>query len=248
MTEAPGDPSAAGSCHSATRTLLAAYHEVMPAIQTVTDVAAGIVPVALEMMDRAIIQAVEDSSYRAGYPRDAGAVLLIELDGLDAGLSVREHQIQELRRKNNCTEVRVARDERERAALWAGRKGAFGACGRLSPNMYLTDTVVPRNRLPEVLGSVYAIAQKHGIRLANVFHAGDGNLHPILLYDEKNLEETDRMLAACAEITEACVAVGGCLRTRHRTRQARPHGPAVLGTGSTGHAETEARVRSGGAL
>jgi glycolate oxidase subunit GlcD len=200
----------------ATRTLLAAYQEVMPAIQTVTDiVAAGIVPVALEMMDRAIIQAVEDSSYRAGYPRDAGAVLLIELDGLEAGLNVREEQIRELCRNNDCTEIRVARDEKERAALWAGRKGAFGACGRLSPNMYLTDTVVPRNRLPEVLASVYAIAQKHGIRMANVFHAGDGNLHPILLYDEKNLEETGRMLAACAEITEACVAVGGCLSGEH---------------------------------
>jgi glycolate oxidase subunit GlcD len=200
----------------ATRTLLAAYQEVMPAIQTVTDiVAAGIVPVALEMMDRAIIQAVEDSSYRAGYPRDAGAVLLIELDGLQAALNVREDQIRELCRNNGCTEIRVARDEKERAALWAGRKGAFGACGRLSPNMYLTDTVVPRNRLPEVLASVYAIGQKHGIRMANVFHAGDGNLHPILLYDEKNEEETGRMLAACAEITEACVAVGGCLSGEH---------------------------------
>ena len=132
----------------------------------------------------------------------------------------------------------------------AGRKGAFGACGRLSPNMYLTDTVVPRNRLPEVLASVYAIGQKHGIRMANVFHAGDGNLHPILLYDEKNEEETERMLAACAEITEACVAVGWMpeWRTRHRTRQARPHGPAVLGTRSGGHAEGEARIRSGGTV
>ena len=107
----------------ATCTLLAAYQEVMPAIQTVTDiVAAGIVPVALEMMDRAIIQAVEDSNYRAGYPRDAGAVLLIELDGLDAGLSVREEQIRELCRNNGCTEIRVARDETERAALWRGAK------------------------------------------------------------------------------------------------------------------------------
>jgi glycolate oxidase subunit GlcD len=200
----------------ATRTLLAAYPEVIPAIQTVTDiVAAGIVPVALEMMDHAIIQAVEDSSYRAGYPRDAGAVLLIELDGLDAGLSIREDQIRQVCRNNGCTEIRVARDETERAALWAGRKGAFGACGRLSPNMYLTDTVVPRNRLPEVLSSVYAIARKHKIPIANVFHAGDGNLHPILLYDEKNVEETRRMLAACSEITQACVAVGGCLSGEH---------------------------------
>lgn len=200
----------------ATRTLLAAYSEVIPAIQTVTDiVAAGIVPVALEMMDHAIIQAVEDSSYRAGYPRDADAVLLIELDGLEAGLSVREEQIRQICRANGCTEIRVASDEKERAALWAGRKGAFGACGRLSPNMYLTDTVVPRNRLAEVLSSVYAIAQKHGIAMANVFHAGDGNLHPILLYDEKNLEQTGRMLAACSEITEACVAVGGCLSGEH---------------------------------
>jgi FAD/FMN-containing dehydrogenase len=186
------------------------------ATQTVSDiVAAGIVPVALEMMDHAIIQAVEDSHYRAGYPREAEAVLLIELDGLPAALDVREKQIRTICRTNNCTETRVARDAVERAALWAGRKGAFGACGRLSPNMYLSDTVVPRNRLPEVLRRVYHIAEAHQIRVANVFHAGDGNLHPILLYDEKNAEETRRMLAACADIITACLEAGGCLSGEH---------------------------------
>ena len=200
----------------ATRTLLAAYAHVQQATETVSDiVAAGIVPVALEMMDQAIIQAVEDSHYRAGYPRDAGAVLLIELDGLDAGLKVREEQIRALCQANGCAEIRVARDPAERAALWAGRKGAFGACGRLSPNMYLSDTVVPRNRLPEVLSRVYEISKSHNIRVANVFHAGDGNLHPILLYDEKDPHETRRMLAACADIIEACLAVGGTLSGEH---------------------------------
>lgn len=200
----------------ATRTLVAAFPAVEFATQTVSDViAAGIVPVALEMMDRAIIQAIEDSHYRAGYPRDASAVLLIELEGLEAGLTLREKQIQDICAKNNCSQVRTARDTQERAALWAGRKGAFGACGRLSPNMYLSDTVVPRNRLPEVLARVYAIAEKHGIRIANVFHAGDGNLHPILLYDEKDAGETKRMLAACADIIEACLEAGGCLSGEH---------------------------------
>lgn len=200
----------------ANRTLLAAYPEVQMATQTVSDIiAAGIVPVALEMMDHTIIQAVEDSHYRAGYPRDAGAVLLIELDGVEAGLQVREAQIRSICQGNGCTELRVAKDNQERTALWAGRKRAFGACGRLSPNMYLSDTVVPRNRLPEVLSRVYQIAEAHKIRVANVFHAGDGNLHPILLYDEKNPDETRRMLAACADIIAACLEAGGCLSGEH---------------------------------
>ena len=200
----------------AVRTLLAAYADVNSATQTVSDiVASGIVPVALEMMDHAIIQAVEDSHYRAGYPREAEAVLLIELDGLQAALDVREEQIRKICLANHCTEVRVARDTAERAALWAGRKRAFGACGRLSPNMYLSDTVVPRNRLPEILSRVYRIAEARQIRVANVFHAGDGNLHPILLYDEQDPGEMQRMLAACAEIIEACLEVGGCLSGEH---------------------------------
>jgi len=199
-----------------TRTLLAAFPEVQPATQTVSDiVAAGMVPVALEMMDRAIIQAIEDSHYRAGYPRDAGAVLLIELEGVAAGLDRLEEKIREICRHRGSTEVRVARDAAERAALWAGRKGAFGACGRLSPNMYLSDTVVPRNKLPEVLDRVYDIAARQKIRIANVFHAGDGNLHPILLYDEKDADETRRMQAACEEIIEASLAAGGSLSGEH---------------------------------
>jgi glycolate oxidase subunit GlcD len=200
----------------ATRTLLAAFGEVQPATKAVSDiVAAGMVPVALEMMDRAIIQAIEDSHYSAGYPRDAGAVLLIELEGVAAGLDRLEETIREICGRHGATEVRVARDAAERSALWAGRKGAFGACGRLSPNMYLSDTVVPRNRLPEVLERVYEIAARQKIRIANVFHAGDGNLHPILLYDEKNADESRRMLAACEEIIEVSLAAGGSLSGEH---------------------------------
>ena len=200
----------------AVRTLMVAFPDVDSAIESVSDVVArGIIPVALEMMDQTIIQAIEDSHYHAGYPRDAEAILLIELDGVDAGLDVREQQIREICGARNCSEIRAARDPSERNDLWAGRKGAFGACGRLSPNMYLSDTVVPRNRLPQVLRRVYEIAQKQRIRVANVFHAGDGNLHPILLYDEKDEDETERMLTACREIVEESVRAGGCLSGEH---------------------------------
>jgi len=200
----------------AIRTMLAAYPDVESATRSVSEiVAAGIIPVALEMMDQAIIQAVEDSNLRAGYPRDAGAVLLIELDGLESALSVQEVRIGEICKANGCNDLRVAHNPAERAALWAGRKGAFGACGRLSPNMFLSDTVVPRNRLPEILVKVYEIAAAHGIRVANVFHAGDGNLHPILLYDAKDPDETSRTLEACRRIMKACVEVGGCLSGEH---------------------------------
>jgi glycolate oxidase subunit GlcD len=200
----------------ATRTLLAAFPEVGAATEAVSAiVAAGIVPVALEMMDRTIIQAIEDSQYRAGYPRDAGAVLLVELDGIEAGLDVRETEIREICAARGSSEVRGARDAAERAALWAGRKGAFGACGRLSPSYYLSDTVVPRNRLPEVLKEIYRIAERRGIRVANVFHAGDGNLHPILLYDEHDRDSVARMLEACHDIVEVSVAAGGCLSGEH---------------------------------
>jgi glycolate oxidase subunit GlcD len=201
---------------AATRTLLAAFPEVTPATEAVSAiVAAGIVPVALEMMDRAIIQAIEDSHYRAGYPRAAGAVLLVELEGVPAGLDALEGRVRELCAGRGCSEFRAARDAAERAALWAGRKGAFGACGRLKPNMYLSDTVVPRNKLAEVLEEVYRIAVRRGIPIANVFHAGDGNLHPILLYDQADAEETARMLSACRDIVEVSIAAGGSLSGEH---------------------------------
>jgi len=198
------------------RTLLAAFPEVTPATEAVSAiVAAGIVPVALEMMDRAIIEAVEDSHYRAGYPRGAGAVLLVELEGVAPGLDAIEGRVRQLCAARGCTEFRAAQSAAERAALWAGRKGAFGACGRLSPNMYLSDTVVPRNRLAGVLDEVYRIAERRGIRIVNVFHAGDGNLHPILLYDQADADETARMLAACRDIVEASLAAGGSLSGEH---------------------------------
>ena len=200
----------------AVRTLLAAYPEIGPATEAVSAiVAAGIVPVAVEMMDHSIIQAIENSHYRAGYPLAAGAVLLVEIEGIEAALDAREAEIRSICSEKGSTEIRVARDAGERAALWAGRKGAFGAVGRLSPNMYLSDTVVPRNRLPEVLARVGEISRKYGIRVANVFHAGDGNLHPILLYDEKDPEQTSRMLAACREIVEVSLEAGGSLSGEH---------------------------------
>jgi len=183
------------------RTLLAVFESVDAASEAVSGIiAAGIVPAALEMMDRLILQALEQA-YHIGLPTDAGAVLLIELDGPAVGLDPRE--------------VRVARDEAERAALWKCRKRAFGAVGRLAPNYCTQDGVVPRTRVPDILRHIAAAAERHRLRIANVFHAGDGNIHPILLFDERDRDEVRRVLAAGREILEACIALGGSLTGEH---------------------------------
>ena len=197
------------------RTFLAVFESVHEATQTVSDIiAAGIVPAALEMMDNLIIQAVE-AAFRFGFPTDAGAVLIIELDGLAAGLDVQTAKIMTVCQQNHAREVRVARDDAERMALWKSRKRAFGAVGRLAPNYCTQDGVVPRTKVPEILRVITGVAEKYHLRICNVFHAGDGNIHPILLYDERNADETERVVKAGREILKACVDLGGSLTGEH---------------------------------
>jgi glycolate oxidase len=197
------------------RTLLAVFDSVDAASEAVSGIiAAGIVPAALEMMDQLIIIAVE-AAYRIGLPADAGAVLLVELDGPAVGLDSQAERVAAVCRTHRVREIRIARDEAERAALWKCRKRAFGAVGRLAPNYCTQDGVVPRTRVPDILRQIAATAERHRLRIANVFHAGDGNIHPILLYDERDRDEVARVLAAGREILEACVALGGSLTGEH---------------------------------
>ncbi len=197
------------------RTFLAVFDSVDAASEAVSRViAAGIVPAALEMMDHMILDAVE-SAFHAGLPRDAGAVLLIELDGAAAGLDPLEARVRAVCRTHGAREVRVARDDAERAVLWKARKRAFGAVGRLAPNYCTQDGVVPRTRVPDIVRAIAATAERHRLRIGNVFHAGDGNIHPIILFDERDRDEVRRVLAAGREILEACIALGGSVTGEH---------------------------------
>jgi len=200
----------------AVKTLLAAYRSVEECSQTVSDViAAGIVPAALEFVDAKTIEAVEASVYKAGYPRDAVAALLIEVDGFRDGLEETSAAIVEICRRNRAYEVRVAKDDDERARLWLGRKGAFGAMGRLAPDMITMDAVIPRTRLPEVLVAIDRMSERYGLGVANVFHAGDGNLHPLILFDSRYPDQVEKILAMSEEIMKLCVDVGGSLSGEH---------------------------------
>jgi glycolate oxidase len=197
------------------KTILAVFQSVADASNAVSGIiGAGIVPAALEMMDNLTIQAVEAAT-GAGLPLDAGAVLLIELDGIAAGMREDADRIAGVCQQAGCTDLRLAKDEAERALLWKGRKQAFGSIGRLSPNYYTHDGVIPRTRLPEALQRLQHIGSKYGLRIANVFHAGDGNLHPLVLYNEKNADELRRVLQAGEEILRTCVDLGGVLSGEH---------------------------------
>jgi len=197
------------------KTLLAVFDSVDDATASVSGIiGAGIVPAALEMMDQLIVGAVE-AAFHAGLPTDAGAVLLVELDGLAAGLDPQVERVAEICRAQRAREVRVAADEAERAVLWKSRKRAFGAVGRLAPNYCTQDGVVPRTKLPEILRRISAIADRYQLRIGNVFHAGDGNIHPIILFDERDAEQVRRVLDAGREILEACVELGGSVTGEH---------------------------------
>jgi glycolate oxidase len=197
------------------RTLLALFPTVDAATRAVSAIiAAGMVPGAVEMMDRLIMDAVE-MAFQVGFPPQAQAALIVELDGLAAGLDQYARQAAELMRAHGAEQVRVARDEAERQLLWKARKRAFGAVGRLTPNFVTQDGVVPRTRLPEMLRAVAAIGQRHQIKIGNVFHAGDGNLHPILFYDERVPEQVRAVIEAGREILATCVAMGGSLTGEH---------------------------------
>jgi glycolate oxidase len=197
------------------RTLLGVFETVDDATNTISDIiGAGIVPAALEMLDRLILQAVE-AAFHFGFPLDAGAVLIMEVDGLEAGLEQSAERIVSIARKNNAREVRRANTDAERALLWKSRKQAFGAVGRLAPSYCTQDGVVPRTKLPHMLRQIQRIGEKYDLRICNVFHAGDGNIHPILLFDERDAEQVKRVLAASHEILEECIAVGGSVTGEH---------------------------------
>jgi len=196
-------------------TLLVVYDDVADAARSVSDIiAAGIVPATLEMMDATVIRAVEESK-PCGYPLDAAAVLIAEVDGPAIGLADQAERIGQLCTKNGCRQVRRAKDAAERDLLWAGRRGAFGAIARLAPSFLVADCTVPRTHLPEALGRVAAIAKKHQLDHGNVFHAGDGNLHPLLLFDSRNPDQVRRVHEAAREIMAACAKLGGTITGEH---------------------------------
>ncbi len=197
------------------KTLLGIFESVDDATATVSGIiGAGIVPAALEMMDQLIVEAVE-AAFHFGFPTDAGAVLIVELDGLAAGLDQQAQRVAEICRTHHAREVRLAKDEAERAALWTSRKRAFGAVGRLAPNDCTQDGVVPRTKVPDMRRRITEIGQRYQLRIGNVFHAGDGNIHPILLFDERDADQVRRVLDAGREILEACVALGGSVTGEH---------------------------------
>jgi glycolate oxidase subunit GlcD len=200
----------------AIRTLLADFTNVDDASRAVSAIiAAGMLPAALEMMDNEIIRAIEASVFTAGLPVDAQAVLLVELDGIEAGIDDDAEKAEAILLEHGARSVRRAADENERKKLWAARKGAFGAVGRLSPDIMIQDAVVPRSRLPEVLAETYRISAQYKIKLANVFHAGDGNLHPLICFDLRRGDDLERVRQAGREIMETCVRAGGSITGEH---------------------------------
>jgi glycolate oxidase len=197
------------------RTLLLGFPSIRAAAEAVSAIiSAGIVPAALEVMDQRITIAVERYA-AAGYPTDAAAVLLVEVDGFEGGVDVDADRVAAIGRARGAKSVRVAADEHERALLWKGRKTAFGAVAQLAPAYYLHDTVVPRAALADVLEAVYDIAESEGLVVMNVFHAGDGNLHPLLLFDPQQPDEMERVHAAGARIVRASLDAGGALSGEH---------------------------------
>jgi glycolate oxidase len=197
------------------RTLLADFDDVRRGADAVSAIiAAGVVPAALEMMDALCVRAVE-AYLGLGLPLDAGALLLVEIDGEPGAIAHQTEQVEQVLVAYGARSIRTAADEAERALLWKARKNAFGAVARIQPNYYLHDTVVPRRHLTEVLSQVYDIAQRHELQVMNVFHAGDGNLHPILVFDARDPGVMERVHAAGHEIVAASVAVGGVLSGEH---------------------------------
>ena len=199
----------------AVKTLLAIFEKLEHASAAVSGIiAAGIVPAAIEMMDQLCIEAAE-AAVHAGYPEEAEAILLVEVDGLAEAVEEEAAEIERVCREYGPIEIRTAADVVERERLWAGRKGVLGALGRLAPNYYLVDGTIPRTKLMKVLSRITEIGKKYGLPIANLLHAGDGNLHPSVLYDERRPGETDRALKAGGEILALCVESGGVLSGEH---------------------------------
>jgi len=197
------------------KTILAVFGSMEDASSAVAGmIARRIIPAAIEMMDNLTIRAIESRS-KAGYPVDAEGVVLIEVDGLREQVEAEAEAVDEVCRENGALKVRLAKDEAERAALWAGRKGAFAAIGRLTPDYYTVDGVVPRTKLPATLARIQEISRESGFRIANVFHAGDGNLHPLILWDADVPGAEEKVIDAGAEIMRTCAAAGGSLSGEH---------------------------------
>ena len=199
----------------AVKTLLAIFDAVDDASQTVVEITArGITPAACEMVDGWTLRTIEDYIH-AGFPRDSAAVLLLEVEGLREAVEVQATAIDEVCRAHRAREVRVARDDHERDLLWKGRKNAFGALGRVAPCNYVLDGVIPRSKLPQALQHIQEIGRKYGFSIGNIFHAGDGNLHPIVLYDPRDPNQFKKAIAASEEIIRYCVELGGALTGEH---------------------------------
>ncbi|MGH9580467.1 MAG: FAD-linked oxidase C-terminal domain-containing protein [Terriglobales bacterium] len=199
----------------AVATLLAIFETVEDAAHTVVAITAeSITPAALEMLDGWTLRTVEEAT-QAGFPMDSGAVLLIEVEGLREEVEEQAEAVRAVCRRQRAREVRRARDERERQLLWSGRKNAFGAIGRISPSYYVQDGVIPRTRIPDTLRHIEQVARKYSLTIGNIFHAGDGNLHPLILFDSRDPEQSRRTYAAGREILEYCVQAGGSITGEH---------------------------------
>lgn len=197
------------------KTLLAVYDSAEDAGQTVTQITArAIIPVALEMMDGVMLRMVEEATH-AGYPLDAAAVLLIELEGLREAVEEQAEQVRAICQACRARQVHVARTPEERDLLWKGRKNAFGAIGRVSPFYLVQDGVVPRTQLPSTLRFIHAVSEKSGLTISNIFHAGDGNLHPIILFDARRPGELEKAREAAEEIIKHCIEAGGTITGEH---------------------------------
>ncbi|HYW54312.1 MAG TPA: FAD-linked oxidase C-terminal domain-containing protein [Dongiaceae bacterium] len=199
----------------AVRVCVAAFADVETASEAVSAIiGAGIVPTALEIMDALITRAVE-AHYHAGYPENAGAVLLVEIAGAHDDVAAGEAVLAKIAREHGALSWRAARDRAERDALWAARKGAAGAIGRIAPNYYIQDACVPRTRLPQVMHRIDAIARDHALPVGNVFHAGDGNLHPLLIFDRRDKRQVQAVVDAGTEILRTCIEMGGTISGEH---------------------------------
>ncbi|MEE8361492.1 MAG: FAD-linked oxidase C-terminal domain-containing protein [Gemmatimonadales bacterium] len=197
-------------------TMLADFMALRDASEAVTAIiGSGVVPAALEMMDQACVQAVEDSIYAAGYPRDAAAVLLVELDGGAAAVTAEAEVVTDLLGQHGAREIRTARDPARRAQLWLGRKKAFGALGRIAPDLAVQDAVVPRSALPDIIDRIADIGHRYSLNISNVFHAGDGNLHPNISFDRSDPVLSAKVRDASAEIMAVCLAAGGSITGEH---------------------------------
>ncbi|HSA92048.1 MAG TPA: FAD-linked oxidase C-terminal domain-containing protein [Terriglobales bacterium] len=226
----------------AVATMLAIFHTIEDAAHTVVAITAeGITPAALEMLDGWTLRTVEEATH-AGYPLDSGAVLLIEIEGLREEVEEQAEATRTVCLRQRAREVRRARDERERQLLWAGRKNAFGAIGRISPSYYVQDGVIPRTRIPATLEFIAGVGRKYGFQIGNVFHAGDGNLHPLILFDPRDADQTRRAHAAGKDILEYCVSIGGSITGEHGVGMEKDHLMPLLFSASD--LEVMARLRN----